>query len=314
MTQSSPTIINDITDLHRILDEQPQWADAIRSRLLSPELLAMPQRLAQLTEQTADLREVAAEHTRQLADLREVAAEHTRQLGDLREVAAEHTRQLADLREVVVEHTRQLEALTIQVKELREVAAEHTRQLAELREVVAEHTRQLAELTVQVKELRETAQENTRQLVELRRVTELQTVRMNRMESDISKVKGLTAQLLAERTIAGIADELDLFSSVQVPAAELAQFARQLQLDRPTRRSFINADLIFLAQDAHDTPTYCAVEVSWTVGPWDLLRARRNAELLKQATGIAAQAVAAGDRYEDNLDWDGVVWFQLEDL
>ena len=286
MTQANPTVINDITDLHRILDEQPQWAEAIRSRLLSPELLAMPQRLAQLTEQTV-------EHTRQLADLREVAAEHTRQLADLREVAAEHTRQLAELREVV---------------------AEHTRQLAELREVVAEHTRQLAELTIQVKELRETAAENTRQLVELRRVTELQTVRMNRMESDISKVKGLTAQLLAERTIAGIADELDLFNSVQVPAAELAQFARQLQLDRPTRRSFINADLIFLAQDAHDTPNYCAVEVSWTVGPWDLLRARRNAELLKQATGIAAQAVAAGDRYEDNLDWDGVVWFQLEDL
>ena len=286
MTQANPTVINDITDLHRILDEQPQWAEAIRSRLLSPELLAMPQRLAQLTEQTADSREVAAEHTRQLADLREVA----------------------------VEHTRQLEALTIQVKELRETAVENTRQLAGLREVVVEHTRQLEALTIQVKELRETAAENTRQIVELRRVTELQTTRMNRMESDISKVKGLTAQLLAERTIAGIADELDLFNSVQVPAAELAQFARQLQLDRPTRRSFINADLIFLAQDADDTPTYCAVEVSWTVGPWDLLRARRNAELLKQATGISAQAVAAGDRYEDNLDWDGVVWFQLEDL
>ena len=293
MIQANPTVINDITDLHRILDEQPQWAESIRSRLLSPELLAMPQRLAQLTEQTADSREVAAEHTRQLADLREVAAEHTRQLADLREVAAEHTRQLADLREVAVEHTRQL---------------------AGLREVVVEHTRQLEALTIQVKELRETAAENTRQLVELRRVTELQTARMNRMESDISKVKGLTAQLLAERTIAGIADELDLFNSVQVPAAELAQFARQLQLDRPTRRSFINADLIFLAQDAHDTPTYCAVEVSWTVGPWDLLRARRNAELLKQATGVAAQAIAAGDRYEDNLDWYGVVWFQLEDL
>ena len=225
----------------------------------------------------------------------------------MRETAAEHTRQISELRETAAEHTRQ-------ISELRETTAENGRQISELRETAAEHTRQLEALTVQVKELRETAAENTRQLVELRRVTELQTARMNRMESDISKVKGLTAQLLAERTIAGIADELDLFNSVQVPAAELAQFARQLQLDRPTRRSFINADLVFLAQDAHDTPIYCAVEVSWTVGPWDLLRARRNAELLQQATGIAAQAVAAGDRCEDNLDWDGVVWFQLEDL
>lgn len=272
MTQASPTVINDITDLYRILEEQPQWAETLRSRLLSPELLAMPQRQSQLTEQIHELREVVGK-------LAETAAEHTRQMADLRETAAEHTRQMAELREVVVEHTRQLEALTVQVKEMRE-----------------------------------TAEENTRQLVELRRVTELQTARMNRMESDISKVKGLTAQLLAERTIAGIADELDLFNSVQVPAAELAQFARQLQLDRPTRRSFINADLVFLAQDAHDTPIYCAVEVSWTVGSWDLRRARRNAELLQQATGIAALAVAAGDRCEDSLDWAGVVWFQLEDL
>ena len=272
MTQASPTVINDITDLYRILDEQPQWAEALRRRLLSPELLAMPQRQSQLTEQLHELREI---------------------VGQLAETTAENGRQIS---------------------ELRETAAEHTRQISELRETAAEHTRQLEALTVQVKELRETAEENTRQLVELRRVTELQTARMNRMESDISKVKGLTAQLLAGRTIAGIADELDLFNSVQVPAAELAQFARQLQLDRPTRRSFINADLVFLAQDAHDTPIYCAVEVSWTVGPWDLLRARRNAELLQQATGISAQAVAAGDRCEDNLDWDGVVWFQLEDL
>ena len=271
MTQASPTVINDITDLYRILDEQPQWAEALRRRLLSPELLAMPQRQSQLTEQLHELREI---------------------VGQLAETTAENGRQIS---------------------ELRETAAEHTRQISELRETAAEHTRQLEALTVQVKELRETAEENTRQLVELRRVTELQTARMNRMESDISKVKGLSAQLQTNRTIGGIAVDLDLLEPVEVPINELVRFAIQLQLDRPTRRSFVDADLVFLAQDAHDTPIYCAVEVSWTVGPWDLRRARRNAELLQQATGIAALAVVAGNRYEDGLDWDGIVWFQVVD-
>ena len=137
---------------------------------------------------------------------------------------------------------------------------------------------------------------------------------MNRKESAISAFTRTAALLRAERTIAGIAAELDLLDPVEVPAAELAQVARQLQLDRLTRRSFISAGLVFLARDAHDAPIYCAVRISGAIGPDDLRRARRNAELLKQATGIAALAVAAGDRCEDSLEWDGVVWFQLEDL
>ena len=37
------TTINDIGDLIRILQEQPQWADALRGALLSRELLDLPE-------------------------------------------------------------------------------------------------------------------------------------------------------------------------------------------------------------------------------------------------------------------------------
>ena len=243
MTQASPTVINDIADLYRILDEQPQWAEAIRSRILGSELLSVPQRLDQLTEQIHELREV--------------------------------------------------------VSQLAATTAEHTRQFAELRETVSQLTA--------------TAEESTRHIIELCRITELQTRRMNRMETDIGKVKGIGAQIRAEQTIAVIADELDLFNPVQVPTAELVKFAHQLKLDRSARSSFIRADLVFLAQDAHQSPVYCAVEVSWTVAHRDLQRARRNAELLKRATGTPAQAVVAGERYEEHLNWTGVAWCELED-
>ncbi len=257
MTQASPTVINDIADLYRILDEQPQWAEAIRSRILGSELLSVPQRLDQLTEQIHELRET--------------------------------------------------------VSQLAATAAEHTRQFVELRETAAEHTRQFAELRETVSQLAATAEESTRHIIELCRITELQTRRMNRMETDIGKVKGIGAQIRAEQTIAVIADELDLFNPVQVPTAELVNFAHQLKLDRSARSSFIRADLVFLAQDAHQSPIYCAVEVSWTVAHRDLQRARRNAELLKRATGTPAQAVVAGERYEEHLNWTGVAWCELED-
>ena len=46
------TAMNDIADLARILREQPEWADAIRSILLGQELLELPQRFAEFAEAT----------------------------------------------------------------------------------------------------------------------------------------------------------------------------------------------------------------------------------------------------------------------
>ena len=43
------TTINDIADLARILRENPKWAEAIRSLVLSRELLELPERFAELT-------------------------------------------------------------------------------------------------------------------------------------------------------------------------------------------------------------------------------------------------------------------------
>ena len=353
MTTPGPTVVNDIADLYRILDEQPQWKEALRYQLLGPELLAGPERLDELTAGIRELRqtasqlaETAAANTRQCVELRETTTAQTRQFVELRqtvtqlaETAVEHTRQIAELRETVsqlaetaADHTRQLAEQTRQFVELREIAAEHTRQIAELREIAAEHTRQLAELTVQVhglretaadhtrqfvelretvSQLRETAADNTRQIVELRRITTNQTTRMNRMENDMSGVKGMKFEYRIERTCVIVANALELANPEMIPTAELLRFANQLGLEASTKDSFIQADLVFLGQDQEDTPHYAAVEISWTVGQWDIDRARRNAALIEQATGIPALAGAAGTRCEEQLDWSEVAWVRL---
>ena len=332
MTTPGPTVVNDIADLYRILDEQPQWKEALRHQLLGPELLAGPERLDELTAGIRELRqtvsqlaETAAANTRQCVELRETTTAQTRQFVELRqtvsqlaETAAENTRQIAELRETAADHTRQFVELRETVSQLRETAAENTRQIAELRETAADHTRQLAEQTCQFVELRETvsqlaetAAENTRQIVELRRITTNQTTRMNRMENDMSEVKGMLAEFRTERTCSLIADASKLAGPEPIPTAEMIRFANRLDLESSTRDSFIRADLVFLAQDQEDAPRYAAIEISWTVGQWDIDRARRNAALIEQATGIPALAVAAGNRYEEQLDWSEVAWVQL---
>ncbi len=46
------TTVNDFVDILRIIREQPEWADALRSALLSKEVLELPQRLAEFAETT----------------------------------------------------------------------------------------------------------------------------------------------------------------------------------------------------------------------------------------------------------------------
>ena len=324
---TTPAEIRNIADLYRILEEQPQWNEALRSRMLSAELLAMPQQLVALrqtaeehTRQFVELRQTAEENTRQIVALRQTAEEHTRQLADqtaaikeLRQTAEEHTRQLVELRQTAEEHTRQLVELRQTAEEHTRHLAEHTRQFVELRQTAEEHTRQLADQTAQLKELRQTAEENTRQLVELRRITENHTARMNRMEGDNSKIKGRMAEFKSGATSAVISSRLDLWNPQPLPTEQLLAIARDLGLNRSERDSFVDADLIFQGTDDDEQTFLCAVEISWTIQQHDIDRAQRNADLLRQALRHPAHAVVYGDRYELNLDWGKVHWVKMKD-
>ena len=324
---TTPAEIRNIADLYRILEEQPQWNEALRSRMLSAELLAMPQQLVALrqtaeehTRQFVELRQTAEENTRQIVALRQTAEEHTRQLADqtaqlkeLRQIAEENTRQVVALRQTAEEHTRQLVELRQTAEEHTRQLAEHTRQFVELRQTAEEHTRQLADQTAQLKELRQTAEENTRQLVELRRITENHTARMNRMEGDNSKIKGRMAEFKSGATSAVISSRLDLWDPQPLPTEQLLVIARDLGLNRSERDSFVDADLIFQGTDDDEQTFLCAVEISWTIQQHDIDRAQRNADLLRQALRHPAHAVVYGDRYEFNLDWGKVRWVKMKD-
>ena len=49
-TMTTPTTVNDISDVARILREHPEWLDVIRSIVLGEELLNLPQQLSDLTQ------------------------------------------------------------------------------------------------------------------------------------------------------------------------------------------------------------------------------------------------------------------------
>ena len=58
------TTINNIEDLVRVLDEHPEWLEAVRTRLLTRELLELPQTIARSDERLARIEENQAELTK----------------------------------------------------------------------------------------------------------------------------------------------------------------------------------------------------------------------------------------------------------
>ena len=60
------TTINNIGDLVRILKEQPEWADTIRSILLTEELLNLPARFAEFVQLTQESNRIINERLTQI--------------------------------------------------------------------------------------------------------------------------------------------------------------------------------------------------------------------------------------------------------
>ena len=80
------TTINDISDLIRILRDDPAWADAVRSVLLSQELLRLPEELAALTRA---FREHAETTNRRLESLESGQDELRQGLNEVRQSQAQ---------------------------------------------------------------------------------------------------------------------------------------------------------------------------------------------------------------------------------
>ena len=103
------TTIGTMEDLLRVLDENPEWLEALRTRLLTRELLELPQRFAEFAAET---RQQFAEHGKILAEHGKILAEHTEMLAEHGKMLAEHDKRLDRLVERLDRLVEQVSALT----------------------------------------------------------------------------------------------------------------------------------------------------------------------------------------------------------
>ena len=289
------TTINTIEDLVRVLDENPEWLEALRTRLLTRELIELPRLFAEFA---ASVNQRFDEQDKVLAGHTETLAEHGKILAGHSETLAEHSRILVEQGKVLAEHSRILVEHSKTLAEHGKTLAEHTEMLTEQGKVLAEHSKILAE--------------HSEEFVSVKRELRL-------LRDDVGDLKGPRAEEEAGKDIAFIAEQLGLALTRALTRDDLLALLRAQPLpDLPSnvRNSFTKADIIAEAVDEAGETRYIAVEASYTVNGRDTERAVRNAGILTRLTGKPAQSVVAGYRTDDRersvIESGEVFWHELE--
>ena len=264
------------------LDTSPRFRDEVRRRVLSAELIAMPENLAATSAQLAKL-----------------SKEFSAFAGEQRKINAEFRTGIAELRADVTELKEGQAELRADVAELKEGQAELRADVAELKEGQAELRADVAELKESNTEIKNT---------------------LKRIETDVGELKGNAAYWIALSRYDEILEHLNLECVRLLDRKDLTQMVRGFGANKfewGDRRSFYRADLVMEATEVQDPDTtrYVAVEASYTGDRRDTDRALRNAEMLKQCTGHEASAVVASVRndraIQPVIDAGTVTWFQL---
>ena len=281
--------LDTFADLMQALDENPQLGEVLAARILPPELLALPQQVAELA---AGMKQHAQANKEQFAAQDRRAAEH----------AQANKEQFAVLTEQVAANTQQISDLDQKVEAYQKA---NTRRFDALEQKVEEHQQaNNARFDAQDRRMDEHQQSNDRHFW--------------RIEDTLKYLKASHARNSALRSAATLARRMGLRRIRNLTEDDLLDMTYDADtsgLSDNVLDSFHLADLVMETTDADGETHYIAVEISFTADERDTGRAIRNAALLTRFTGKAARAAVAGiyqdNRIQPQIDSGEVFWHRL---
>ena len=272
--------IDTMEDLIQVLDERPEWLEALRARLLTRELMELPHTVAMFA---AEMREFKAHVDRFVEStnkrFEEIDARFDAVDARFDAVDARFDRHAARLDR----HDARFDAVDARFDA---VDARLDRHDARFDAVDARLDRHDAML--------------------------------KRITDDLGQLKGAHARNAAVEDAAFIARDLGLRRTktlTREDLLDLMEAADTADIPVGELRSFRAADLIMEAKAEDGEICYVAVEISYTANGRDTKRASRNAEFLARFTGKRSFAVVSGlyqdDRIQDSIESGELFWHQL---
>lgn len=270
-----PFTVDDFHDFIRLIEARPEWRTELRRLVLTDELLAVPEQLAELRAHS-EQQFIALAAAQQRTEARLTALAEAQQHTESR--LASLTGQVTTLTDAQQRTEARLTALADAQQHTESQLASLTGQVTTLTGQVTTLTGQVTTLTVQVTALTRTVQTLVDDVGELKGQS-LEAVYRSKGPAYFSRLLRRPHVLTPDELTALIEDARDSGVLSEIDARQLYE-----------------TDLVVRGRRPEDgTEVFLVVEVSWGVGPHDVERAAQRAVLLSR-TGLATIAVVAGQR------------------
>ena len=303
------TTIHTIEDLLHALDENPDWVEALRTRLLSRELLELPQKFTQF---------VAEMHSFVEATNRRFDALET-QVEALKKDVSTLKKDVSILKKDVSILKKDVSTLKEEVSTLKKDVSILKKDVSTLKEEVSTLKKDVSILKKDVSTLKEEVSTLKEDVGILKEDVGTLKTQVRSIQTDLGILKGSHARTAALREATSIAREMGLRRTKTLTQDDLWMMTDQANtsiIPANELKSYRRADLIMEATDSDGDPCYIAVEISFTANGRDTRRAMRNAELLTEFTGRRSYPAVAGlrrdDRIQDLIKSGTVFWYQLD--
>ena len=306
----------------RALDEDEDFRQEVRQRLLSRELLELPEKFAAFTayvnEFIAEQKQFNAEQRQFNAEVRQDIAELKEDVSGLKEDVSGLKEDVSGLKEDVSGLKEDVSGLKEDVSGLKEDVSGLKEDVSGLKEDVSGLKEDVSGLKEDVSGLKEDVSGLKEDVSGLKASYSRMEGQLNRLVDDVGFLKGNVASYAARDRFDLILEQLGLEYVNMLSHQELVAMVRAYgaeRIDFSDRRSFYNADLILEAQDASGAACYVAVEASYTADQRDTDRVARNVEYLNRFTGLPAHGIIASVDNDHDIqpffEAGTLHWFQL---
>ena len=276
--------IRTIEDLMQVLDAHPQWLEAMRARLLTRELLELPQTVANLAKTTNERFDGV--------DKRLDGVDKRFDSVDKRFDGVDKRFDGVDKRFDGVD--KRFDKAEADIQETRNDLADFAKTTNERFDGV---DKRFDKVETDIRGLRND---------------------IRRIRNDMAPLKGAHARNGALREADMIAESMGLSLTRILPDSEIRDLVQSCDTTGIAKNELISfrlADLILEAEDQKGERCYIAAEISYTANGRDTTRAIRNAGFLTRFTGSPAHAAIVAqhtdDRIQESIDRGKVSWYRL---
>jgi archaellum component FlaC len=181
----------------------------------------------------------------------------------------------------------QIEALTARMERVEAQIEALTARMERVEAQIEALTARMERVEAQIEALTEQMQQMAAQIAALTERMQDFERRLERVERDLGRLKGLVLPLVVERRFGGLFRKI-LRRPRVLPSEELTRLVEDGAdaglLDEREAEQLLLVDLVLEGRDATDggEPIYVVCEISWGVGISDILRAREQAALLER--------------------------------